>query len=197
MRTIPTEEQILRVAQTLVRSRGFHGFEIADIAKEMGITIADVRAHFQSKTELGHRMVDQIQRAFTRIMSEIHAAKPTGLDRLRSYAALFAWSDDFEERCLFGVLAAEVETLPQVMQLGISRHFEQHRVWMSAVLSSGRTDGSLKFVGEPESHARTLTASFLGALIVTKIQGSAGQFAAISSLSIDRYRSQDVGLFQI
>ncbi|MGI9426664.1 MAG: TetR/AcrR family transcriptional regulator [Hyphomicrobiaceae bacterium] len=191
MRTESTADQILRAAQELVRSRGFHGFRCLDLAIELEVGIADVHKQFASKTELGCRLIDRIQDGFGRKTAEIDRIQETASSRLVAYASLFEWSVRADELCLFGVLAAEVETLPLVMQKGISRHFEQHRNWTTSVLRAGKADGSLHFRGSPEAHARTITASFLGALIVTKIQGSMGDFIAIRDLSINRYRSHE------
>ena len=51
-----TAQQILDVAQDLVRCRGYSAFSYADISKQVGIRKASIHYHFSSKEELGKEL---------------------------------------------------------------------------------------------------------------------------------------------
>ena len=54
-----TAEQILDVAQEMVRRQGYSAFSYADIAGRVGIRKASIHDHFPSKADLVQRLVQR------------------------------------------------------------------------------------------------------------------------------------------
>lgn len=100
-------DQIVRAALRLVRAHGVHGFTIADVAEEAGVSRGIMHYHFQSKDEIvrealllsllefGRRVIEAVAAAPGSARARLHALIDASLneEEVAFYAALLEfWS---------------------------------------------------------------------------------------------------------
>lgn len=173
-----TAARILHSAERLVQSRGFNGFSYADIAAELGITKASLHYHFPSKAALGEAVIAGYTARFIEALADIETANATGPARLHAYAELYADRLAHDRIGLCGMLAAELQTLPDRMRGGLITFFDANETWLQRVLEQGRTGGSLRFDAPAAELARTIVAVFQGALLIARPYGDVARFRA-------------------
>lgn len=184
------QEQILDVAEAIVRSRGFNAFSYADIAAQVGASKASLHHHFATKSDLGLELVTRFTGNVLHALREIDELHSSTLIKLREYARLYEGAMEDNQMCLCGMLAAEHETLSEDMQAAINSFFEGHEVWLEKVLLEGRKSGELSFEGDAKVHAQSIVSSFQGALLVAKSQRSMQRMNVVASHLVEGYRAK-------
>lgn len=168
---MPTRTLILEEAERLAQTRGFNGFSYADIAEVLGTTKAALHYHFASKAELGRALVERYAERFFDAVRAIDESGGSAGDRLRSYARLYADVASDGRLCLCGMLAAEYATLGPPMREAVLSFFEQNEDWLSALLESGRSAGTLEFSGDARDLARAIVSGLEGAMLLARAYG--------------------------
>ncbi len=184
------QEQILDVAETIVRSRGFNAFSYADIATQLGTSKASLHHHFATKSDLGLHLITRFTGNVLQALSEIDQLHVSSLIKLREYARLYEGALEDNQMCLCGMLAAEHETLSDEMQAAINSFFDGHEEWIHKVLVAGAETGELAFSGDAKVHAQSIVSSLQGALLVAKSQRSTKRMNTVTSHLIDSYRAR-------
>ena len=111
-----TATRILDVAEELVQTRGFNGFSYADVAAELGITMASLHYHFAGKAELGQALIERYAARFVAALEAIDASGGDAPAKLGAYAAHLRRRPARKRMCLCGMLAADYDTLPEPMR---------------------------------------------------------------------------------
>jgi TetR/AcrR family transcriptional regulator, transcriptional repressor for nem operon len=168
-----TAAAILDIAEGLVQRRGFNGFSYADIAAEMGITKASLHYHFRGKAELGENLVTRYTVRFVESLGAIDQTRAGPVKKLEAYCDIYRTVLLENRLCLCGMLAAEYETLPELMRVAVRRFFDQNEQWLSQFLEQGRASNDLRFVGTSVDTARGIIASLEGGMLVSRPYGNA------------------------
>lgn len=167
-----TREQILDIAEDLLRSRSFHAFSYADIADRIGIRKASIHYHFPSKEELGLALIDRFGARMDRQAEAIRASHPTPLEKLDAYFRVTEGILCERDRiCIFGVLQAEYNALPPSMQQRVRALQDGHYAWLVRLLEWGRSTGAFRADGSPSDQASMITAAVQGALQIARATG--------------------------
>ena len=87
--------------------------------------------------------------------------------------------------CLCGMLAAEYETLPQVMRDSVIRFFGDNEAWVQHVIEQGLREGTLDCDGSTDDVARAIVSGLEGAMLVARPFGDLGRFEATANRMID------------
>lgn len=173
-----TAERILETAQTLVQTRGFNAFSYADIAAALNVTKASLHYHFPSKASLGLSLIARYESRFRQVLDIIDAQNQTAADRIKSYMGIYAGVLADQRMCMCGMLAAEFETLPKLMQSALDHFFAMNESWLEDVLHQGLDDSSLQFSGEPKALAQFIVATLEGAMMLARSHADEGRFHA-------------------
>jgi TetR/AcrR family transcriptional regulator, transcriptional repressor for nem operon len=173
-----TAQRILDAAEALVQVRGFNGFSYADVADELQITKASLHYHFRGKAELGHALITRYASRFTDALLKIDREVPAPPQMLHAYVGLYRIVLERNRMCLCGILAAEYQTLPEVMREAITSFFADNEIWLSDVLARGQADGSLSIGGSPRATAQMIVSGLEGAMLVARTHGGLTQFRA-------------------
>lgn len=163
-----TAQQILDVAQDLVRCRGYSAFSYADISKQVGIRKASIHYHFPSKEELGKTLVKRYHANFQHRLNVIEQSESDPRQQLQQFVGLYRSGLDECQMCLCGILSAEIEVLPKSVQDEV-RHFlaETHN-WLARLLTAGVAAGCLQPRLAPEIEASLLLATVQGAQLMAR-----------------------------
>ena len=177
---VDTSERILDTAQFLVQTQGFNGFSYADIASQLKIRNAAIHYHFPTKANLGQALTVRYRQTFAKALLGIDATVTEtrkANQKLELYVNLFQVTlEDGLRMCLCGMLASELVTLPEAVQLEVRLFFEEQQSWLATVLDDGRKAGVLRFSGRPNAKAGELLASLEGAMLLARVEGSVTSF---------------------
>lgn len=163
-----TSERILDIAERLVQTRGFNSFSYADIAAELGITKASLHYHFPGKAELGEALISRYAERFYEALRQIDREAPDARAKLEAYAELYAEVLRGKRMCMCGILAAEYQTLPQLMRGAVVDFFDENQRWLARVLAQGNAEKTLRFRVEPEEAAQSILSTLEGAMLVAR-----------------------------
>ena len=175
-----TVDRVLDAAERLAQTRGFNGFSYADVAEELGVTTAALHYHFPGKAELGRALVERYASRFLDALAAIAAREPRARPRLDAYAGLYGDVAASGRMCLCGMLAAEYETLPAVVQRAIRAFFDGNEAWLARVLESGRDEGDLAFSGPARDVARWWTSALEGSMLLARPFGEASRVTGVA-----------------
>jgi TetR/AcrR family transcriptional repressor of nem operon len=170
----------LDIAERLVQLRGFNGFSYADVSKELGITTAALHYHFPGKSELGEALIVRYASRFIEALAVIDAKNTPAGAKVRSYADLYLAVLRDERMCLFGMLAAEYQTLPELMRKRVIQFFDDNHAWLSHLLVQGHSKGELHFTGAAEEAAQVIVAALEGAILIARAFDDTTRFQAMA-----------------
>jgi TetR/AcrR family transcriptional repressor of nem operon len=162
-------DQLLDHAQTFLMTRGYNGFSYRDLAERVGVKTSSIHYYFPAKEDLVLEAIKAYEAAIdegvARIDERLSPAK-----KLSQYAQGFGRiAADGHRICLCGMLAADIETLPETVRGAVQRFFAKHEAWLEKVLAQGVGDGSLVLTSSPEATARALFAGFQGSVMASRL----------------------------
>jgi len=164
-----TRENIIDLAEELIRTKGYNAFSYGDIAGALSIRNAAIHYYFPSKADLGINVIDREIAKITSSREEWEALP--GNMQLRKVVEQFYSSYRRGWICLNGSLTPDFLTLPAPMQQKVKQMCEIILAWMTEVLEKGRKDGTLAFEGEAKSRALLVISSLLSSLLLARVMG--------------------------
>jgi TetR/AcrR family transcriptional regulator, transcriptional repressor for nem operon len=175
-----TRRELLDLADTLVRTRGYNGFSYRDLAEQIGIKTASIHYHFPTKGDLGEALIENEREVFARNLAQLDAAEKDPRRRLERFIQLFqATTIGCDNRmCLGAMLAVEQETLPDAVGQAVRRLFAANEDWLAKLLEEGRKKRQFRFKGSADAAARFLFSSLEGALLTARAFHDTGRFEA-------------------
>lgn len=170
METTPTvREQILDHAITLMMLRGYNGFSYRDLSELVGVKTSSIHYYFPSKDDLVLEAVNEYSKEVLNSINAIDAALPADA-KLARYTKLFGRTlGDGDQICLCGMLAADIETLPDNVRQAVQAFFSANENWLAKVLAQGASEGTLAVNGKPENAARAMYAAFQGSVLASRL----------------------------
>ncbi|WP_353193686.1 TetR/AcrR family transcriptional regulator [Pandoraea pnomenusa] len=162
-------EQLLDHAQTFLMTRGYNGFSYRDLAERVGVKTSSIHYYFPAKEDLVLEAVKAYDAAISEGLATIDEALPP-VQKLTQYAQGFGRIvADGHRICLCGMLAADIETLPETVREAVQRFFTFHEDWLARVLAEGVADGSMTLTSSVEATARALFAGFQGSVMASRL----------------------------
>jgi TetR/AcrR family transcriptional repressor of nem operon len=131
-------EQILKVAENLIQIRGYHAFSYRNIAEAVGIKTSSIHYYFPAKADLGKAVVkkhiDSLYDELEQLRSNKHMSYK---EKLELFLETIFSKTYFTERkmCLGGMLASDVLTLPEIIQIEVRLFFNQIEKWLNQLLT--------------------------------------------------------------
>lgn len=161
-----TSEQIIDTATVLLQQRGFNAFSYNDISEMVGIKTASIHYHFPTKNELGKSVIKKHRRLHNDAMINISSKPISPLKKLQDFAGLFTctFGNDYK-MCPCLMLTTDMSTLPDSIKVEVQGFFTDSENWLTIVLKEGIKNGEFKFETSPAECAKTLFASFEGAML--------------------------------
>lgn len=168
------KEEILALADSLVKSVGYDGFSYADLSEKLGITKASVHHHFPHKEDLGLALCDSYERWQAQTFAAIEERGGPAWDKLERWLKTGAeLVRDHGKNCPVAALKGQLHTLPPSVQARLKALDEQELGFFARVLEAGRASGELWFRGEAASQAALMVCAYKGALAFARVQGCA------------------------
>jgi len=169
----PMTGRILDAAQRAIERLGYNGLSFREIAATVGIKSSSVHYHFPTKGDLGaavaRRYTDLLVAALDRHQADPAVAIETYVGLIRTQL------HDGGRMCLCGMLAAEIDALPDEVQSEVRRFVGANVDWLSATFASQNG-------GDPEAfraRASAVFAALEGAMLIARGSGDIARFDAI------------------
>lgn len=176
-----TAEQIIDIAETMIRSNGYHSFSFREIANIVGIKSSSVHYHFPTKADLAVAVAKHYSDNFFAQLDEISAQSESPELLINGYIGLFRTALTVDRKlCLCGMLGAEKAVLPESVLPEVKSFFIRNLVWLSHVAV---THGSELSEDDIHQRASCLLASLEGALIIAQTLEDDEAFENIASMS--------------
>ncbi len=169
METSPVRAQLIEQALSLMMARGYNGFSYRDLSSLVGVKTSSIHYYFPKKEDLALEAVNVYSAEVVESIRAIDEVLPAD-KKLERYAKLFGRvMGDGNQICLCGMLAADIESLPDDVRRAVQAFFKTNEAWLAKVLEEGQADGTLRVNGKPEAAARTLYASFQGSVLAGRL----------------------------
>ncbi|MFM0166782.1 MULTISPECIES: TetR/AcrR family transcriptional regulator [Paraburkholderia] len=167
--TSTVREQIVRHAITLMMLRGYNGFSYRDLSELVGVKTSSIHYYFPAKDDLVLEAVNEYSKEVLGDVHSIDASLPADA-KLAKYTKKFGKIlGDGDRICLCGMLAADIESLPDNVRHAVQTFFKANENWLAKVLSQGAKEGTLAFNGKPECAARTVFAAYQGCALASRL----------------------------
>lgn len=190
----PVRDQILDHAITLIMLRGYNGFSYRDLSVLVGVKTSSIHYYFPSKDDLVLEAVSVYSDAVLSALRAVDAALPAH-EKLSRYTKMFGRAlGDGRQICLCGMLAADIESLPDPVRTAVKAFFKANEDWLTTVLTQGRQEGSLAINGKPEHAARALFAAYQGSVLASRLFQTASRLEDVeASVRVTDVRVADAG----
>ena len=185
MNIINKKDAILDRAQILIQTRGYNGFSYADIAAVVGIRKASIHHYFPTKEDLAVAVIEQYRQAFNLRLLNINNEK-TWTQKISLYAKLYKQVLSDNKLCLCGMLASDIETLPEKAQNAVRQFFSDNVAWLSETLKT--IDASLS-KDRLFNLSWQIISTLQGAVIMSKALNNSEIFAASYEEMIQQLKS--------
>lgn len=178
METISKRDEILDVAEALIRNAGFNAFSTRDIASAVGIKASSVHYYFPTKVDIGVAVTERYTDRFLKQLGD-----PMRFKAAREVVSLYV--NGFRETlirddklCLCAVLGAEIGGLPQEVGGHTRIFFDRNIAWLRKALS-----GSSKMsAAEANAFAVHLLAALEGGMMLSKSLGKEKVFESVAAM---------------
>jgi TetR/AcrR family transcriptional regulator, transcriptional repressor for nem operon len=169
METQTVRDQLIENALTLMMTRGYNGFSYRDLSERVGVKTSSIHYYFPKKEDLALEAVNEYSNSVLSSVRGIDASLAPER-KLERYAKLFGTvMGNGDQICLCGMLASDIESLPDEVREAVQAFFKANESWLAKVLSDGQQKGTLRVSGKPESAARALYAAFQGGLLTSRL----------------------------
>jgi TetR/AcrR family transcriptional regulator, transcriptional repressor for nem operon len=161
-----TSDQIIDTATVLLQKHGYNAFSYYDISELIGIKTASIHYHFPCKHDLGKSVMAKYRHMHNDAMIKIDFETNSPLQKLQAFAELFTCTLGNDYRmCPCGMLTTDISKLPDPIKVEVQGFFTDSETWLASVLKDGFNQGVFKFEVSPTECAKTLFASFEGAML--------------------------------
>ena len=173
------KEQILDVAEELLRTRSFSSFSYQDLSDRIGISKATIHHHFPTKDDLGLALVSRHRIQLAESLEKISREQKSPWKQLEAYLLLMSQiMQSGQKICLTGSLQAEHNVISKDTQRELNDLCKFVHTWLTRLLSEGKKQRIMRFPGNPEDQAYLLQAALQGALQQARSEGPK-QFTAV------------------
>jgi TetR/AcrR family transcriptional repressor of nem operon len=149
--------------------RGYNGFSYRDLSNLVGVKTSSIHYYFPSKDDLVLEAVNVYSNAVFNALHGIDASLRADA-KLSKYAKMFGRTlGDGNQICLCGMLAADIESLPDTIRQAVQAFFKANESWLAKVLAQGTQEHTLAVNGKPENAARALFAAFQGSVLASRL----------------------------
>lgn len=181
-----TAELILDAAERRAQRLGFNGFSYADVAGELGVTAASIHYHFPSKADLGERMIERYTARLLQSFADFDKDFSDPWRRLQAYVGLYEVLVSENKLCLCCMLAAEHQTLPEMMQERLREFFDLDTRWVAAQITATKNAGGSS---EAQAAAAALIGALQGAALVARANQGVNSFRASARFTMESFRA--------
>lgn len=162
-----TKEQIIQLADNLIREKGYNAFSFYDIAKSVGIKTASIHYHFPTKSDLGIAVIEQHIYGLNHIIEKYKEKSPT--EKLEKFFSIYSYIKKENKVCLIGALATDLNTLDQKVQEKLRTFSDCLLEWVSNFLEEGREGNVFHFTSLSRAKAMMIVGNMLASVQLSRL----------------------------
>jgi TetR/AcrR family transcriptional repressor of nem operon len=164
-----TKKAIMEAAAQAVRSRGYNGFSLDQIARDVGIKKASIYYHFSSKADLVAAIFRHFSDQIVMFLDRTTGGEGCAGDRLMAYILeTGTLIEEGDSICLSIALNIDQESLHEEIVKDLARFHQLNIDWLTETFELGLQDGSIKNVGNPVEEANACLALVDGAQLMAR-----------------------------
>lgn len=160
-------DELILLADCLIREKGYNAFSFHDLAKAVGIKTASIHYHFPTKGDLGVAVIQWHEQQLEALVARVGAREPA--KQLEHFMSIYRPIHQRQQVCLVGSLAPDFFTLELAMQAALRAFSERMLAWVMAFLEAGRSQGQFAFPEEVRSRALLLVGGMVSALQLSRL----------------------------
>ena len=162
-----TKQANIRLADKLIREKGYNAFSFNDISVALGIKNASVHYHFPTKVSLGIAVLKQHKSNLERFRLQHLSANP--LETLQEFIEVYSRLKAENRICIVGSLAPDILTLDTEMTSALTEFAEETVDFLSGVLNQGLNHKVFHFKQAPRTKALMIISTLLASLQLTRL----------------------------
>jgi TetR/AcrR family transcriptional regulator, transcriptional repressor for nem operon len=160
-------EQIIQIADCLIREKGYNAFSFYDISKKVGIKTASIHYHFPLKSDLGVAVIEGHIEMISNVIEKHKSKSPT--ERLDKFFSIYSDINKENKVCLVGSLASNFNTLDEQIQINLIKFTELMLNWVCGFLEEGRNSKVFSFEGSARTKAVMIITNMLALLQLSRL----------------------------
>jgi len=162
-----TREEIVKLADKLVRERGFNGFSYSDISKALKVKNAAIHYYFPSKTDLGIEVISRAVASFRQlILTRKHLS---WREQLQLFIDNYTQKQQLHDICLMGAFSSVSDTLSEGMQRELKKLASDSLSELTTILTKGKDVGAFTFKETPEAKAYLIQSALIASLLLDRV----------------------------
>lgn len=167
-----TAQQILDLAESLIRSRGYQGFAYREIANAIGIKSASIHYHFPTKGDLVAAVMDRYLDRFGEALRLIDREADNPTKKFERYLEMYRQEMRREKTMsLCMMLGSDIEVLPEAVVDSLQGFFKLNIKWIANVLQTTWPERDMPATEKKASYIlATLNGSLMGARCLDSTQ---------------------------
>jgi AcrR family transcriptional regulator len=164
-----TREQIIDIADNLIRHKGYNAFSFYDISKSVGIKTASVHYHFPAKSDLGVAVIEQHIYNLALVREKFKSKSPQ--ENLDKFLSIYSSVKNENAVCLVGSLTTDFNTLDKKVKEKLKTFADAMLDWVSSFLEEGRNSNIFQFKGLARTKALMITGNMLAIVQLSRLTG--------------------------
>ena len=179
METNSKRDEILDVAEAMIRNAGFNAFSTRDVANAVGIKSASVHYHFPTKADMGVAVTERYTSRFLEQLGDPGRFKSGAREVVALYVNSFRETLARDDKlCLCAVLGAEIGGLPPELGSHTRIFFDRNLAWLRKALAGS----SNMSAAEANAFAVHILAALEGGMILSKSLGKEKLFENVAAM---------------
>ena len=162
-----TKAEIIKIADSLMRKKGYNAFSFSDIGRQLHIKNASIHYYFPSKTDLGVAIVGRHQEGLDDLI-KTHVHKDP-LKKLNAFLSIYTEAKSEDNICLVGSLATDLYTVETQIKTELKKLVDNILKWVTAILEEGRDKHVFFFDINARTKALMIITNMLAAVQLTRL----------------------------
>ena len=183
MKRPDTREQILQVAEDLLRSKGYNSFSYHDIATALGVKSAAIHYHFPTKEVLGLEVIKENISRFKAFRERV-SSLPV-VQQLDEFIGTYAASLDQKNVCIVGAISVEYYGLPENMTTIMNGLAAIIHDWLTKLLAIGKAADVFHFSSTPEQKALLLISNLAAGIQLARLLGQEAFYEIVEGIKTE------------
>ena len=165
------KQSLLEVSEMLLREKGYNGWSYQDLSDAIGIRKASIHYYFPKKEDLGCALIEYYEQKSMNYLTQAESNAVTARDKLNAFVKLYASIlDEPHSFCLCGMLAADLMTLPEKMQIPLKKSLQAQQDWLEKTLKEAKNE--LSKVKSFEKEASEVLSCLQGMLLIARLKSN-------------------------
>jgi TetR/AcrR family transcriptional repressor of nem operon len=179
METNSRRDEILDVAEGMIRNAGFNAFSTRDVASAVGIKASSVHYYFPTKIDMGVAVTERYTERFLAQLGDPARFKGDVREAMSLYVNSFRETLVRDDKlCLCAVLGAEIGGLPQEVGGHTRIFFDRNIAWLRKALAGSSTMSA----AEANAFAVHVLAALEGGMMLSKALGKEKVFESVAAM---------------